>query len=112
MLGALDVLGAITLLLLLRKAQLRLQLSLAKHRSLAGHARWSRRLAALVPYYEYSESEFFAADGAPAEVVASRRAGFARLAGLFAQRFEKSAGLTAHILSGISDLQLTSRYRV
>ena len=44
----------------------RLQLSRAKHRSLAGHARWSRRFAALVPFYEYGESEFFAADSAPA----------------------------------------------
>ena len=93
------VLGAILLLYLLRKAQLRLQLSRAKHRSLAGHARWSRRFAALVPFYEYAESEFFAADSAPQEVVASRRAGFARLAALFAQRFEKTAGLTASIQS-------------
>jgi glutamate-1-semialdehyde 2,1-aminomutase len=106
------ILGAILLLFVLRKAQLRLQLSRAKHRSLAGHARWSRRFAALVPFYEYGESEFFAADCAPAEVVANRRAGFARLAAIFAQRFEKTASLTANIQSGVSDLQFTSRYRV
>jgi glutamate-1-semialdehyde 2,1-aminomutase len=106
------VAGAILALIVLRKVQLRLQLSRAKHRSLAGHARWSRRFAAQVPFYEYSESEFFAADSAPAEVVAERRAGFARLAALFAQRYEKSASLTANIQSGVSDLQFTSRYRV
>jgi glutamate-1-semialdehyde 2,1-aminomutase len=104
--------AAVLLLAALRKAQLRLQLSRAKHRSLAGHSRWSRRFAALVPFYEYAESEFFAADAAPAEVAATRRAGFMRLAALFAQRYEKTASLTAYIQSGVSDLQFTSRYRV
>ena len=59
----------------------RLELSRAKHRSLAGHARWSRRLAALVPFYEYDEAQFFRADDAPDGVAARRRAGFMRLAG-------------------------------
>jgi len=106
------ILAALVLLAVLRKAQLRLQLSRAKHRSLAGHSRWSRRFAALVPFYEYTESEFFAADAAPGEVAAQRRAGFMRLAALFAQRYEKTASLTARIQSGVSDLQFTSRYRV
>ncbi|MFL6600039.1 MAG: aminotransferase class III-fold pyridoxal phosphate-dependent enzyme [Steroidobacteraceae bacterium] len=106
------ILAAAVLLAVLRKAQLRLQLSRAKHRSLAGHSRWSRRFAALVPFYEYTENEFFAADAAPAEVAAQRRAGFMRLAALFARRYEKSASLTARIQSGVSDLQFTSRYRV
>jgi glutamate-1-semialdehyde 2,1-aminomutase len=35
-----------------------------------------------------------------------------RLAALFAQRYEKTASLTARIQSGVSDLQFTSRYRV
>jgi glutamate-1-semialdehyde 2,1-aminomutase len=106
------ILAAIALPAVLRKAQLRLQLSRAKHRSLAGHSRWSRRFAALVPFYEFADSEFFAADAAPAEVAATRRAGFMRLAALFAQRYEKTASLTARIQGGVSDLQFTSRYRV
>ena len=106
------IVGAIVLLFLLRKAQVRLELSRAKHRSLAGHSRWSRRFAALVPFYEYGESEFFNADGAPVEVAANRRAAFMRLAALFAQRYEKTASLTANIQSGVSDMQFTSRYRV
>lgn len=106
------ILGGLVLLFALRKAQLRLQLSRAKHRSLAGHSRWSRRFAALVPFYEYSESEFFTADSAPADVAGQRRAGFMRLAALFAQRFEKTASLTAGLQSGVSDLQFTARYRV
>jgi glutamate-1-semialdehyde 2,1-aminomutase len=57
----------------------RLELSLAKHRSLAGHPRIARRVAALVPFYQYDEERFFDADGAPAFVVERRRAGFERL---------------------------------
>jgi len=106
------VLGTLALIVLLRKAQLRLQLSRAKHRSLTGHARMSRRFASLVPFYEYDESRFFSTDGAPENIVAARRAGFARLSQLFAERFQKTAALTGEIIGGVSDLQFTSRYRV
>jgi glutamate-1-semialdehyde 2,1-aminomutase len=106
------VLGAVALAVLLRKLQIRLQLSLAKHRSLTGHSRMARRFASLVPYYEYDESRFFQADAAPEEVAAARRAGFLRLAAVFAERFKKSAQLTADISGSVSDLQFTSRYRV
>jgi glutamate-1-semialdehyde 2,1-aminomutase len=105
-------LGALLLAVLLRKAYLRLLLSRAKHRSLAGHARWSRRFAALVPFYEYDEAEFFCADDAPEDVARARRAGFMRLASLYAQRFPKSAQMSAEVESGVSDMQFTSRYRV
>ncbi len=63
----------------LYQARLRLALSAAKHRSLAGHARWSRRIARLLPFYEYSEARFFCADEAPEPVAERRRAGFKRL---------------------------------
>ena len=106
------IVGAAILVYLLRKAQIRLQLSRAKHRSLAGHSKWSRRLARLVPFYEYSEAEIFSVDGAPAEIAAKRREGFMRLAALFNQRFAKTAAATATIASGVSDMQFTSRYRV
>ncbi|HTU66138.1 MAG TPA: aminotransferase class III-fold pyridoxal phosphate-dependent enzyme [Steroidobacteraceae bacterium] len=106
------VLGALLAVWLLRKAQRRLVLSRAKHRSLAGHSKWSRRLAKLVPFYEYDENEFFCADGAPREVATQRRAAFDRLAALYAQRFAKSAQASAEIAGGVSDVQFTSRYRV
>jgi glutamate-1-semialdehyde 2,1-aminomutase len=96
----------------LRKLQLRLQLSRAKHRSLTGHSRMARRFASLVPFYEYDDSLFFRADAAPEEVAAARRAGFTRLAAVFAERFKKSAGLTGEIAGGVSDVQFTSRNRV
>ena len=99
-------------LALLRMLWLRLQLSLAKHRSLTGHARMARRLARLIPFYEYDERQFFRADGAPAEVAARRRQAFMQLAALYAQRFPRSAALTRQVEGSVSDLQFTGRYRV
>jgi glutamate-1-semialdehyde 2,1-aminomutase len=96
----------------LPKAHRRLQLSRAKHRSLAGHARLARRVAALIPGYAYDEAQFFCADGAPPEVEARRRAGFHRLAALFAERCPQGIAQTAQARQGLSDLQFTSRYRV
>jgi glutamate-1-semialdehyde 2,1-aminomutase len=106
------LLAAGALAVLLRKIQVRLRLSRAKHRSLAGHSRMARRFAGLVPYYEYGEDRFFRADGAPDPVAATRRAGFMRLAGALAARAPKNAALTSGVIDSISDLQFTSRYRV
>ena len=60
-------------LALLPAARRRLQLSRAKHRSLAGHSRMAKRLARWVPGYAYDEAQFFEADGAPDDVGAQRR---------------------------------------
>jgi glutamate-1-semialdehyde 2,1-aminomutase len=105
-------LAAVAVIFVLLKLKTRLQLSFAKHRSLAGHARWSRRMARLVPFYEYGEDRFFQVDGAPENVAAERRKGFMRLAAEFAHRFAKTAAQTREIEGSISDLQFTSRYRV
>jgi glutamate-1-semialdehyde 2,1-aminomutase len=96
----------------LRKLYVRLQLSVAKHRSLAGHSRMARRFASWVPFYEYGESNFLAVDSPPPEVVESRRGGFMRLAGLFAARFKNTLEQTAELKGCVSDLEFTSRYRV
>jgi glutamate-1-semialdehyde 2,1-aminomutase len=106
------LLAALVLIIVLRKLQLRLQLSMAKHRSLTGHARMSRRLASLVPFYEYGEDHFFRVDEAPAEVATTRREGFMRLAATFKERFAVTAAQTAELADSISDLQFTARYRV
>jgi len=105
-------LGAIVLPGLVLKAKRRLELSRGKHPSLGGHAKMSRRVAKLLPFYEYDEAGFFNSDDAPAEVVALRRAGFFRLAGIYQQRFAASAALTAEAQEAVSDLQFTSAYRV
>ncbi|WP_374475366.1 aminotransferase class III-fold pyridoxal phosphate-dependent enzyme [Zoogloea sp.] len=105
-------LGALALPGLVLKAKRRLELSRGKHPSLTGHAKMSRRVAKLLPFYEYDETGFFNSDDAPAEVVARRREGFFRLAGIYQQRFAASAALTAEAQEAVSDLQFTSAYRV
>lgn len=90
----------------------RLQLSRAKHRSLAGHSRIAKRLAALLPGYAYDEARFFGSDGAPPAIVAQRRAGFAALAALYRERFPRSVAMTRQARESLSDLQFTGRYRV
>jgi len=104
--------AALILLFLARKAQLRILLSLAKHRSLAGHARLARLFVRLVPHYEYDETQFFSADDAPPEVAGRRRAAFMALAELYAQRYPRGAALTREVAKSVSDLQFTARYRV
>ena len=104
--------GAAALATSVLKLRRRLELSQAKHGSLAGHARMARRLAALVPYYEYDEARFFASDAAPADIVASRRAGFEQLSALYRTRFAATIAKTAEAADGISDLQFTAAYRV
>src|ERR1700681_2961014 len=106
------VAGGLILVILLRQAQLRLALSRAKHRSIAGHSRLARRIAALIPHYEYDDARFFSADDAPPEVAAKRCAGFWQLSALYAERYRKSAALTAEVHDSVSDLQFTARYRV
>jgi glutamate-1-semialdehyde 2,1-aminomutase len=90
----------------------RLELSLAKHPSLSGHARLARRLAPLIPFYAYGEDRFFCADGAPADVAARRRAAFERLSHQARSRHARTLALTAEIEASVSDLQFTSAYRV
>ena len=109
---ALIVPGTLAALWLLLRLKQRIELSRAKHRSLAGHARWSRRLAKLLPHYEFDDSEIFTADDAPRDIAQARRGAFARLADLFAQRFPRTAAASAEIERGVSDVQFTARYRV
>ncbi len=106
------LLGLGVLLFVTRRLLLRLQLSRAKHRSLAGHARLGRLLARFVPYYEYDEAQFFRADDAPEEIGEQRRGAFKGLAALYAQRFANTVRQTAEVQDEISDLQFTARYRV
>ena len=104
-------LGAGAVAWLTPKALRRAKLSRAKHRSLAGHSRLAKRLAKLLPAYHYSESQFFAADGAPEDVQTQRRRGLTALSQSFAQSAQTIA-LTSQARSMISDMQLTGRNRV
>jgi glutamate-1-semialdehyde 2,1-aminomutase len=104
--------GAVAMTAALLPLKQRLDLSRAKHRSLAGHSVLSRWVAARLPYYEYDEERFFNADDAPPEVVARRRVGFFRLSDVYRRRFAESLRMTAAVEDEISDLQFTSAYRV
>ena len=72
----------------------------------------ARRIAALVPFYEYDEARFFRCDHAPEDVATRRRAGFMRLAELYRVRFAETVRRTAEVAEDISDLQFTDAYRV
>ena len=104
--------GAVALGALLVAARTRLELSMAKHRSLTGHARAARRIASLIPFYDYDEARFFRADDPPEDVAARRRDGFMRLSRLYRERFARTSALTSQAASSVSDLQFTGAYRV
>ncbi len=109
---ALYALGAAAVTVALAKLKTRLELSKAKHRSLTGHARMARRIASLIPFYEYDEARFFRSDNPPEEIAALRRTGFQRLSELYCDRFAKTRKLTEEVKESISDLQFTDAYRV
>ncbi len=109
---ALSVVVLAMLAVALPIAKRRIELSMAKHPSLTGHARMAKRVAAMLPGYAYDRERFFNSDNAPAEAVARRRAALGRLGRLFAERHPESLALTAQAAQGLSDLQFTGAYRV
>jgi len=94
------------------KIKARIALSRAKHRSLAGHSKMSRRMARLLPFYEFTGEQYFSADGAPSEIATRRKDAFFSLAKLYGERYAKGRAMTAEAASGLSDLQFTRAYRV
>jgi glutamate-1-semialdehyde 2,1-aminomutase len=94
------------------KVKARLELSRAKHRSIAGHSKMSRRIARLIPFYEFDINDFFRSDGAPGDVANKRQDGFFRLAAIYQERFAKNRQMTSEAAGHISDLQFTQSYRV
>lgn len=106
--GALGGLGLYAAAALKQRAQL----SLAKHRSLTGHPRMARRIAALLPSYSYGANKVFSVDGAPDAVRQQRTAAFAALTHAFGTRFASSRAQTVEVEGGISDLQFVGAYRV
>ena len=98
--------------LLLPAVYRRWLLSRAKHPSLGGHVRMSRRAARWVPHHSLVGDAFFNADGASPELVTQRRAGFDRLGAYFRSSSPITLEHTRRLRESLSDLQLTSRYRV
>jgi glutamate-1-semialdehyde 2,1-aminomutase len=104
--------GAVIAFWGLRKAKMRLELSLAKHRSLGGHPRIARRIAAQLPSYQYEPAAALAVDGAGDETVARRHAALERLKGEFRRRYPASVQATLEMTQGVSDMQFIGQYRV
>jgi glutamate-1-semialdehyde 2,1-aminomutase len=109
---ALGGLGAAALTTAAAKTRTRLELSRAKHPSLTGHVRLSRRMASLIPYYELGEDRFFDCDGAPPDIAARRRQAFRALAGDYRARYARTIALKSEVKEIISDMQFTDAYRV
>ena len=99
-------------LLLLRKVYTRLLLSRAKHPSLSGHSKMSRRLARLTRFFDYDAARYFSSDLAPADIAARRKAGMEQLRQRFVAAAPQTLGYSQSLESGISDVQFTSHYRV
>ena len=96
----------------LHKLYIRLRLSRAKHPSVRGHAKWSRRLARLVAYYEFDEQQYFSSDGAPPAIANKREAGLNRLRTLARSKNPKTLAFSQSLQDSISDANFTSAYRV
>ncbi|PVE42120.1 aminotransferase class III-fold pyridoxal phosphate-dependent enzyme [Limnohabitans planktonicus] len=90
----------------------RIQLSRAKHRSLAGHSRMAKRLARWLPGYSFDETQFFGCDGAPENIQTQRRAAFFALANTLQTRHPLSIAATTAARADISDMQFIAAYRV
>ena len=90
----------------------RLQLSRAKHRSLAGHSRMAKRLARWSPGYHFDEQMFFQCDNAPLDVQQRRREAFYKVAAVLQARHPLSIQASASARSHISDMQFIAAYRV
>ena len=103
---------ALACALLLKKTHQRLQLSMAKHPSLGGHLRMSKRVAAWIPAYSYLEKDWFNADGAPPSIATTRQQALLALAERLRSKSPLTLARSAQAKPMISDLQLISQYRV
>lgn len=100
------------LFFVLARVRVRLQLSRAKHGSLRGHSKWSRRMARLVPFFSYDDNVFFVSDGAPPNIGQQRRLALATLEKSIKTRCAKTLTQSELLEKSVSDVQFTSQYRV
>jgi len=103
---------AVFIIYVVRKLQIRLQLSKAKHPSLRGHSKWSRRIAKRVPYFSYNEQNYFSSDGAPENIAKQRQSALLVLSNNKRQNGPETLNYCRALESGISDIQFTSHYRI
>ncbi len=96
----------------LYKAKVRLELSRAKHPSLAGHSKMARQISKWIPFYEYDQVQFFQSDDCPPNIAQQRKLAFERLTQQYQTRFTNTLQLSAEIEDSIADVQFTNAYRV
>lgn len=96
----------------LRKVQVRLRLSMAKHPSLAGHSKMARRIAKLMPSYSLNEEQIFSADHAPKDIINKRKHGFHQLAESISNDSKNTIAMGEELHGSISDVDFTKSYRV
>ncbi len=106
------VLTALAVVALLPALRRRLQLSRAKHPSLRGHAKWSRRLARLVRFFEYDGDAFFVSDAAPESVACQRRAALELLRRQVRESSPAVVRMNDALHDDVSDVRFTAAYRV
>lgn len=112
----LNLLGLTALILVITylfyRIFVRLRLSKAKHPSLRGHSKMSKRIAKFLPFYEYSDAQMFACDGAPSAIIEQRSAGFSELKNYFETNCKKSLAASETLEGKLSDVDFTNHYRV
>ena len=106
------LLALAALFLLLQRLITRLQLSLAKHRSLGGHSRMSRRLARLLPFFAYDRDQFLASDGAPDDVRQRRASGLEQLAHRLQSTSPQTLAKYEGLDGSLADVGFTTANRV
>jgi len=96
----------------INRIRIRLQLSRAKHPSLRGHSKWSRRITRKIPYFSYNESHYFTCDGAPEAIALKRKTALNHLTKNVSKSCEKTIHYGNKLEKNISDIQFTSNYRI
>lgn len=106
------LIGTLLISYFLRKIFIRLRLSFAKHPSLRGHSKMSRRVAKLLKNFEYDKEKFFSSDLAPQEIIDKRKLGLSALVEKVRQQSSLTCEFSDSLSQSISDMQFTSAHKV
>ena len=71
----------------------------------------SKRVARLIPFYEYQDNEIFGVDGAPESLQQQRRTAFYKLSHFFQENCPQSLIKSEEMEGQVSDVDFTQYYR-
>lgn len=91
---------------------IRLRLSRAKHPSLRGHAKWSRRIASCVPMFEYQADEFLRVDGAPEDISKQRELSLSALTKRIERQTPETIKASFSLEGSLPDIEFTTAYKI